>query len=281
MLLFFHTITAKKFQLLCLFLPCMKLKFYKYQGTGNDFVIIDNRTNLFHKQNVNLIKTLCDRKYGIGADGLLLLENSSEYDFKMIYFNADGNEGSMCGNGGRCIVAFAKKLNIFDKKTVFDAIDGLHHASIKKNTVNLQMNDVETILEKDTHLFLNTGSPHHVTFSNAIDNLDVKSLGETIRYGEPYNTKGTNVNFAEQISSNTFKVRTYERGVEDETLSCGTGVTAVAISAYQTGKTKSNNITLNTLGGNLQVSFTKTDGGYKNVFLKGAATMVFKGCLEM
>lgn len=259
----------------------MKLEFYKYQGTGNDFVVIDNRANLFDKQNVNLIKTLCDRKFGIGADGLLLLEKSTKHDFKMIYFNADGNEGSMCGNGGRCIVAFAKKINIFDRNTVFDAVDGLHHASIENDIVNLQMNDVESILERESHLFLNTGSPHHVTFGNNIDNLDVKSLGATIRYGKPYNTEGTNVNFAQQVNMNTFKVRTYERGVEDETLSCGTGVTAVAISAYQAGKTKSNNITLNTLGGNLQVSFSKTNDSYKNVFLKGTTTMVFNGFIEI
>ncbi len=277
----FANTEIKQFHFLCLLLPRMKLEFYKYQGTGNDFVVIDNRMEQFDKQNVTWIAKLCHRKFGIGADGLLLLENSTKYDFKMLYFNADGNESTMCGNGGRCIVAFANFLHIIGNETIFEAIDGIHIASIKNNIVTLQMNDVDTITEKDTHLFLNTGSPHHVTFKNDIDSIDVKSLGASIRYGKPYNTEGTNVNFVEQINDNSFKVRTYERGVEDETLSCGTGVTAVAISAFHTNKTKSNTIVLKTRGGDLQVRFTKKNEHYKKVFLIGPTEMVFKGFLEV
>ncbi len=259
------------------FCSTMYLNFYKYQGTGNDFVLIDNRTNFFDKKNTTLIAKLCDRKYGIGADGLILLENSLSQDFKMLYFNADGKESTMCGNGGRCIVAFAKLLNIISKNTTFEAIDGLHQASINSNIVTLQMKDVDFVLEADTHVFLNTGSPHHISFENNVENIDVNIIGKEIRYGKPYNEEGTNVNFAEQLKNNTFKVRTYERGVEDETLSCGTGVTAVAIAAYQTNKTSSNSIKIQTLGGNLEVSFQKENSVYKNVFLKGEATFVFKG----
>ena len=260
-----------------LHLQPMELQFYKYQGTGNDFIMIDNRTQFFPKNNVDLIYKLCDRRFGIGADGLILLENSANEDFKMIYFNADGNEGSMCGNGGRCIVAFAKKLQIFDTETTFDAVDGLHLASVKNEIVSLKMIDVSEISITNNNVFLNTGSPHHIDFSNEVKNLNVKEIGAKIRYGAPYFEEGTNVNFAEQVANNRFKVRTYERGVEDETLACGTGVTAVAIAAHKTNKTTSNNIQLEVLGGNLEVSFEKDGNIYKNVFLKGPATFVFEG----
>jgi diaminopimelate epimerase len=255
----------------------MKIPFYKYQGAGNDFIIIDNRDLLFPKTNISLIKKLCDRRFGIGGDGLILLENSNEVDFKMIYYNADGNEGTMCGNGGRCIVAFAKKLEIIKTNTTFNAIDGLHNATIENDIVKLQMINIPTIEVFKNHSFLNTGSPHHVTFCDTVEELNIKELGAKIRYGAPYLKKGTNVNFAEQISENSFKVRTYERGVEDETLACGTGVTAVAIAAYQINKTVKKSIKLEVLGGNLEVSFEKDGSSYKNVFLKGPAQFVFKG----
>lgn len=255
----------------------MKMEFYKYQGTGNDFILIDNRNLSFPKNNSSLIQKLCDRRFGIGADGFILLEKSEETDFKMIYFNADGNESSMCGNGGRCIVAFAKKLGIIKRNTTFLAIDGLHNASIDNDIINLQMSNVSTVEIFKNHTFLNTGSPHHVTFCSTVKNLDIKTLGSKIRYGDPYYEEGTNVNFVEQVSTNTFNVRTYERGVEDETLACGTGVTAVAIAAHHMNKTENNSIILNVLGGQLKVSFTKEDNLYKNVFLKGPAQFVFEG----
>lgn len=255
----------------------MKLHFYKYQGTGNDFIMVDNRSLFFPKSDVKLINTLCDRRFGIGADGLILLEPSEKEDFAMVYFNADGNEGSMCGNGGRCLVAFAKQLQVIDTETTFDAVDGLHFATIENGIVSLKMIDVAQIEVNESHSFLNTGSPHDIRFCNDVKSINVKETGAKIRYGAPYFEAGSNVNFAEQIAENHFKVRTYERGVEDETLACGTGVTAVAIAAYQTKKTTSNQLKLDVLGGNLEVSFEKQGETYTNVFLKGPATFVFEG----
>jgi diaminopimelate epimerase len=255
----------------------MRLHFYKYQGTGNDFIMIDNRNLSFQKTNTYLVNKLCDRRFGIGADGLILLEPSEKSDFKMVYFNADGNEGSMCGNGGRCIVAFAKQLDLIKNETTFDAVDGLHYATIENGIVSLKMIDVKSIELSNTHSFLNTGSPHHINFSENIDTINVKELGAKIRYGAPYFKEGTNVNFAEKTSDNSFKVRTYERGVEDETLACGTGVTAVAIAAHKSNLTNNNSIKIKVLGGDLEVSFNKENDTYKNVFLKGPAQFVFEG----
>ncbi len=251
--------------------------FYKYQGTGNDFVIIDNRKNTYNKKDTKLTAHLCDRRFGIGADGLILLENDENSDFKMVYFNADGNQSSMCGNGGRCIVAFAKFLNIIDKTTSFNAIDGLHNAIIKEGSVELQMQDVAVIEDHNTHFFLNTGSPHHVQIESALETMDVKSLGAKIRYGAPYNEAGSNVNFVSKINDDTFAIRTYERGVEDETLSCGTGVTAAAIAMHHKGEVLGEQIILKTQGGELKVRFEKKGSDYNNIWLIGPATQVFKG----
>ncbi len=256
----------------------MKVKFYKYQGTGNDFILIDNRDQFFEATNWKKINVMCDRKFGIGADGLILLENSIATDFKMRYFNADGNEGSMCGNGGRCIVHFAHFLGIIPDKCTFEAVDGLHFATIKGNSVSLQMKDIDEIKMKDENtLFLDTGSPHHIEFSSNVSETDVYNEGKKIRYGTSYFEEGTNVNFVEQVNENTFKVRTYERGVENETLSCGTGVTAVAIAANKAKKTKDNHIYLETLGGKLEVHFKNNNNQYQDVFLKGNVCQVFKG----
>ena len=252
--------------------------FYKYQGTGNDFVIIDNRTLFFQKENIGLINHLCDRRFGIGGDGLILLENCPKTDFRMIYYNADGNQSTMCGNGGRCIVAFAKKLEIIKNKTSFMAIDGLHNATIDDlGIVSLQMKDVTDIkIEKD-YVFLETGSPHHVTLVENLKDYDVFTNGVQIRHSDLYGKSGSNVNFVSQISDNEFNIRTYERGVEDETLSCGTGATATAIAMNAIGKTNANNVIINVQGGNLEISFDKIDNKYKNVFLKGKAEFVFSG----
>jgi len=254
--------------------------FYKYQGTGNDFVIMDNRNNSFEKENIVFIAKLCDRRFGIGADGLILLENNDTVDFTMVYFNADGNESTMCGNGGRCLVAFAKQIGVIDKKAVFEAIDGMHHAVIDGKNVNLQMQNVPLVQKHDQHVFLDTGSPHHVAFKENLDVMDVKTEGAIIRNSSPYNESGTNVNFVEKIDDSTFAVRTYERGVEDETLSCGTGVTAVAIAMYYIGETEKNLLTLKTKGGDLKVSFKENNTRFDDVWLMGPATMVFKGTIE-
>ncbi|GGH00366.1 diaminopimelate epimerase [Polaribacter pacificus] len=258
----------------------MDQTFYKYQGAGNDFVIIDNRNLQFSKDNVALIKHLCDRHFGIGADGLILLEEDEETDFKMVYFNADGNESTMCGNGGRCIVAFAHKLGLFSVNTTFIAVDGLHHASISKGEVSLQMVDVSEIQLYEGYAFANTGSPHHVVLVENLDEYPVFNEGKRIR-NELYGTAGSNVNFTEQLNQNTFKVRTYERGVEDETLACGTGVTAVAIAMHKAQKTTSNSVCLPVKGGILEVSFEPSANGYQNIFLKGPAIFVFKGSIAI
>ena len=259
----------------------MQITFDKYQGTGNDFVMIDNRLNSFPKNDIKLIQKLCDRRFGIGADGLILLENDAETDFKMVYFNSDGNESSMCGNGGRCLVAFAKSRNVINNVAYFMAIDGLHHAAILENDiVSLQMKDVDEVKIENDYVFLNTGSPHHVTIVANLENYEVKNNGVTIRYSDLYGKAGSNVNFVKQISENHFAVRTYERGVEDETLSCGTGATAVAIAMSAIGKTNSNQILLDVEGGKLEVTFEKNDNKFTNVFLKGPATFVFKGEIE-
>lgn len=260
----------------------MKIQFYKYQGTGNDFVMIDNRQLTFPKNDTNLINTLCDRRFGIGADGLILLENDESTDFRMVYYNSDGNESSMCGNGGRCLVAFARQLGVIDNQATFIATDGLHHATIdEKGIVSLQMKDVDTVEEHSNHVFLNTGSPHHVELVDDLKIFDVKNEGARIRYSELYGKSGSNVNFVSQLGNDRFAVRTYERGVEDETLSCGTGVTAVAIAMKATGKTDSSAITLDVEGGQLEVSFREKNGFYTDVFLKGPATFVFNGEINL
>jgi len=258
----------------------MTYTFYKYQGTGNDFVIMDNRNAVFEKENTKLIAKLCDRRFGIGADGLILLENHDSEDFRMVYYNADGNESTMCGNGGRCLVAFAKHIGVIENKAAFEAIDGMHHAIIEGTTVKLQMQDVANVQKHEQHVFLDTGSPHHVAFNNNLESLNVKKEGAIIRNGQPYNEMGTNVNFVEKISENTFAVRTYERGVEDETLSCGTGVTAVAIAMHYIGETEKNILTLKTKGGDLKVSFQKQKDEFNDVWLMGPATLVYKGEVE-
>lgn len=261
----------------------MKLSFYKYQGTGNDFVMIDNRQNILSKNDTKLIKKLCDRKFGVGADGLILLENPDQPqdDFTMVYFNADGRESSMCGNGGRCIVAFANFLGIIEKTARFTAIDGPHEATVEDGMIGLKMMDVPEVNVNEDHVFLNTGSPHHIVFSENIEELDIRMMGAEIRNSDAYKgSGGTNVNFVEFLQADHLKVRTYERGVEDETLSCGTGVTAVALAAYTTGKTKNNSVDLDTPGGKLNVSFEAEGSFFKNIWLKGPAEMVFEGRIQ-
>lgn len=258
----------------------MLVEFYKYQGTGNDFVMLDNRKGTFPKDNLELVSFLCKRRVGIGADGLILLEHDDETDFSMVYYNSDGKPGSMCGNGGRCVVAFARYLGIIGSKTSFQAVDGLHTATIDdQNVVSLQMQDVSDLKKKPNYTFLDTGSPHHVQLVDQLSDFDVRREGAKLRYGL-YGEKGSNINFVEANGTDGFYVRTYERGVEDETLSCGTGVTAVALAMHNNQMTKANTITLHSIGGDLQVQFEKDAEGYKNVYLIGPTEQVFKGELE-
>jgi diaminopimelate epimerase len=257
----------------------MELKFYKYQGTGNDFVVIDNRDLLFDNKNFDLVRKLCNRRFGIGADGLILIQNHPDYDFEMVYYNADASQ-SMCGNGSRCAIHFANFLGIIKEKTHFLAIDGPHDAMIKDGLVHLKMNDVEQVTCMAQDLFINTGSPHYVAFVEDIDNYNVFQEGRKIRNSEPFGKAGTNVNFVKITNGNEIFVRTYERGVEDETLSCGTGVTAASLAAsYQQLKSP---VKVKTLGGELQVAFEKKENDqFKNIFLIGPAQMVFEGIIHI
>jgi len=265
----------------------MSINFYKFQGTGNDFVMVDNRNEDFPKLSQEQIAFICSPKTGVGADGFIKLNPSNTADFEMEYYNSDGNISSMCGNGGRCIVAFAAFLGLIKETCTFDAIDGKHEASIlfrkdKIFQVKLKMIDVEKIEEKNNKdYFLNTGSPHHVKFVENTDLVDVFKEGRTIR-NEVYGKVGANVNFV-TINKDFIDVRTYERGVEDETLSCGTGVTACAIaSLHHIGKMeKTNTVNIKTKGGNLQVSFDYNNSKFENVFLEGPATFVFHGDIEI
>lgn len=256
----------------------MKVKFYKYQGTGNDFILIDDRKKSF-KINQEVIEHLCNRHFGIGADGLILLQNEINYDFKMVYFNADGREGSMCGNGGRCVVRFAEDLGIVKTQTKFIAIDGEHEAKLDTENIHLKMGNVSEIEIHDDFYFLDTGSPHYIVWLENVENLDVVTEGRKIRYNERFAQVGTNVNFIEDLDENKIVVRTYERGVENETLSCGTGVTAAAITAFLKGKKLP--IQIQTLGGDLQIDFTTIDKqSFQDIILSGAATRVFEGEIE-
>jgi diaminopimelate epimerase len=258
----------------------MELTFYKYQGAGNDFVLIDNRKGLvvLSTQQINWI---CKHRFGVGADGLILLEESDKSDFKMIYFNADGALGSMCGNGGRCVVAFAHYLGLFSETCIFEAFDGFHNAEVLEDErVVLEMSDVTELFKQGDNWQLDTGSPHLVCFTNSVDEINVKEKGAEIRYSEQYKEKGINVNFI-QLQKNKLIIRTYERGVEDETLACGTGATAAAIAAFEAGLLNVNKIELAALGGDLEVSFTKNNNKYTNVCLVGAANFVFKGTINV
>lgn len=255
-----------------------KINFYKYQGTGNDFILIDNRDNAVKKTDSDLLKQLCDRKFGIGADGLILLENDDDLDFHMFYANADGLEGSMCGNGGRCIVAFAKKLGIIIDDAIFSAPDGIHSAKISGSLVSLQMKDVAGIKKTENYWLADTGSPHYVTVVGDLENFDVFTTGRNIRNSALFKKEGINVNFVQQ-EEDTFFVRTFERGVENETLACGTGVTAVALAMAQQKKDHGAFTTkIRTPGGQLKVSFEKNkNGSFNSVFLEGPAELVFEG----
>ncbi len=261
----------------------MKISFYKYHGTGNDFVMLDGRSKKFVMPSEKQINHLCHRQFGIGADGLIVVTKSKKADFEMLYFNADGKPGSMCGNGGRCTIAFAKELGLIKNKTQFLAYDGLHEGAIdKKGEVTLKMSDVKGIDAKGHDFELNTGSPHYIIFAKDIGKIDVFKEGQKIRYNKVYTSNGINVNFVE-IKNNELFVRTYERGVENETLSCGTGVTAAAIAfAKLEKKKKSYAVNIQTPGGNLKVSFkTKDHNHFSEIQLTGPATQVYQGQINI
>ena len=253
----------------------MLIEFYKYQGTGNDFIMIDDRNNLFDHNDSALISALCERRMGIGADGLILLRNHDKYDFEMIYFNSDGYISSMCGNGGRCIVSFASLLDIIKNEAIFMAIDGIHKAKIIDGEVSLNMKNVDVIDNLSDAIYVNTGSPHYVKLTNHLSSLDVNSEGKKIRNLPRFKKEGVNVNFV-NCEKDIF-VRTYERGVEAETLSCGTGAVATAIALHYTNYYKEENFHIHTTGGELVVSFEEYRGKYQNIWLTGGVDIVFVG----
>jgi diaminopimelate epimerase len=254
--------------------------FNKYQGAGNDFIIIDNRKDIFNPDNSNLINKLCDRRFGIGADGLILVSGSLQYDFEMKYFNSDGFEGTMCGNGGRCSSDFAIRAGIAGKKLTFRAIDGVHKATSEEGIIRLQMNDVKEPRLINGNYFINTGSPHCVIFHKDINKLDVNAEGKIVRWSEDFAPEGTNVNFVEIVKKGIY-VRTFERGVEEETLSCGTGVTASAIASVLSGQIDTKPVNVKTKGGELSVSFNIVGKSITDVWLSGPATFVFEGKIEV
>ncbi|MFK7925928.1 MAG: diaminopimelate epimerase [Bacteroidia bacterium] len=258
----------------------MKLSFYKYQATGNDFVMIDDREGLWAERLSQAnIAALCHRRFGIGADGLILLQAHEQYHFRMQYYNADGGESTMCGNGGRCLVAFARDLGIDAQIYSFEAIDGLHHASIDEALVELQMTTPKGFRQTDDgQFFLDTGSPHYVGFyDTAVAELPVLEEGKRIRYSQAFAPGGTNVNFVNVLTDSELSVRTYERGVEDETYSCGTGVTACAIVHLHNTHRKVGEIELDTPGGKLKVRLDEQG----DVFLTGPAERVFAGRVSL
>ena len=259
----------------------MQLDFYKYEGTGNDFVIIDNRELTFQKNDKTLIQSICDRKKGVGADGLILLENDDELDFSMIYFNADGSESGFCGNGSRCITHLANYLNIINKNALFNAIDGVHESKIINGKISVKMNDLlksEIFKYNDKYntTFIDTGSPHLIRLYENIDKIDIVKEARELKLKYSEYTDGLNINFCE-ISDSKIKLRTYERGVEDETLSCGTGAVASAVFLKDYGLVSHDKIEILMKGGLLCVELNKEKNLFSDIWLSGEVNMVFKG----
>lgn len=262
----------------------MKLRFSKYHGAGNDFIMVDNRDGNFNP-DAKQIAALCHRRFGIGADGLILMNRIEGYDFGMKYYNSDGRESTMCGNGGRCLTAFAASLSLSGDQYHFLAADGVHHSTINKRDgdnylVRLSMNDVNEVNEYGNDFILNTGSPHYVRIVDDVSSINVPEAGRKIRYFKDFREEGINVNFVQQDGERIF-VRTYERGVEDETLSCGTGVTASALVYASINKIIQGSISVVTKGGSLEVHFIKSPGGFTGIFLEGPAKQVFTGIIDL
>lgn len=255
----------------------MVIPFYKYHGTGNDFILIDHRNHQLGQFPVELIPKLCDRRLGIGADGLMLLQQHKQYDFAMIYYNADGSQ-SLCGNGSRCAVHLAQYWGMVEQRAHFLTTDGPYQAFIQKDSIRLKMHDVPAIQPLAAGYFLNTGAPHYVQLVDNLTSLDVPSVGRAIRYSQPLRKAGTNVNFVQLEGNNKLCIRTYERGVEDETLSCGTGATAAALVSSTKGWESP--VHVSTRGGSLQVSFKAAAQGFTDIYLIGPATRVFQGTID-
>ncbi|MCF6185065.1 MAG: diaminopimelate epimerase [Bacteroidales bacterium] len=258
------------------------MKFYKFTGAGNDFILFNDLNNTVPIFSAKQIQFLCNRHFGIGADGIMILKKSDVLDFEMDYFNPDGSGGTMCGNGGRCIVAFAQKLGIIERHTKFIASDGLHEAFVSyKNIVKLKMADVDNIKKTGKDYFCNTGAPHHIIFTENIDDINVYEEGRKVRYSKRYKENGTNVNFVKIKDNHKIKIRTYERGVENETLACGTGSVAAALTCAEINEFCSGEVTVHTKGGMLKVSFIKQNDSYEDIWLTGPADFVFEGEINL
>lgn len=265
----------------------MKIPFSKYHGTGNDFILIDNRKQKIRVYDKKTIEELCHRRLGIGADGLILLVKKKGFDFGMIYFNSDGNEGSLCGNGGRCITVFARKLGIIKSEARFVAVDGEHKSEIisdrkriNESIVRLKMNDAKVVKFGDSNYFINSGSPHYVRIVENLNMIDVLADGRKIRTSKPYGKAGTNVDFVMKVKSG-IRMRVYERGVEDETFSSGTGAVASSLAASHAGLISDRNFcSVQTKGGLLKVYFKRNENAFNNIWLEGPAVHSFEGILD-
>ena len=256
----------------------MKISFSKYQGTGNDFVMLDNLKGRYDSLTISQIQLICDRRFGVGSDGLIKINSHNSSDFEVEYFNSDGSK-SFCGNGARCSVAFAETLGVNVSDTSFLGVDGLHKASKNQDIISLEMGNVSEVRKIENDFVIHTGSPHYIRFINAVNDLDIVQFGKEIRYSDEFKKEGINVNLVEIIDSKNLIVNTYERGVEDETLSCGTGVTACVLAfAYQTELIGEHKVSVKVKGGNLSVSFNQEKlGVFHNIHLIGPGEFVFSG----
>ena len=261
----------------------MDIKFDKYQGAGNDFIIMDNLTGAYDEITALQFQSICNRHKGIGSDGIILIESHATLDFEMRYFNSNGNLSSMCGNGARCAVAFASRHNLIKRETRFIAADGIHEAElISANEVRLQMQNVNDLTKKGDAIIIDTGSPHFVVLCNDIENVNVFKEGSKIRYSNAFNAQGINVNFIKKESSKSYVIRTYERGVENETLACGTGAVAGALAMHYLGfSEEKTSLEMKALGGDLIVDFETSEKGYQNIYLQGPAAYVYSGIISI
>ncbi len=256
------------------------IEFYKYQGAGNDFIMIDNLDNAFQDDKITLAQKYCNRHFGIGSDGLIFLEQSLITDFKMDFYNPDGSQ-SFCGNGSRCAVAFARFLNIFSEDQVkFEAIDGIHHAQLLNNSVKVSMQPVSEITMLDDDIFMNTGSPHYIKEVDDLKKSNLIEIGRDIRYAKEYQPGGTNVNLIQNLGIDKIAIRTYERGVENETYACGTGATAAALAYAIKNEIKTGKVDVSAIGGDLKVYFMSSNQGFDQIYLEGPANFVFKGLID-
>ena len=259
----------------------MFLEFLKYQATGNDFVIVDYRSKNIQPLTANKIKSLCDRNLGIGSDGFIEIYESNNFDFRMIYYNSDGKKSSLCGNGTRCAVKYVGNI-LKKEKVTFEAFDGIHIGFLdKNNNISIEMSDVEDFKIFNNYMLFETGSPHYVEVVDNVHQINVHEQGSKIRNSQKFKKNGINVNFVQRISDSEFFVRTYERGVENETKSCGTGSVASALAMFESKKTIKKNIKIRTRGGYLDIAFEKVKNVYKKIKLTGSALKVFEGKIEI